>query len=55
MRLAEFLIGIIYLAIVYSLVRPGSPAAGAVKTISNTLIAVVGSATGSNTLGGITS
>lgn len=49
----EVLIGIIYLAIVYSLVRPGSPAAATVKTVSNALIGVVGSATGYNQFGGI--
>lgn len=42
----EFLIGVIYLAILYSLVRPGSPAAGTVKTITDALVGIVGSATG---------
>lgn len=46
MRLGDFLIGIVYLAMLFVLVRPGSPAAGAVKNISNTLIWIVGSATG---------
>lgn len=44
--LGEFLIGSIYLAIVYALVRPGSPAAGVVQTVGNALVSVVGSATG---------
>lgn len=50
----EVLIGVIYLAIVYALVRPGSPAAGAVQTISNLMIGVVGNVTGYNNVGGIT-
>ena len=50
----ELLIGVIYIAIVYALVRPGSPAAGAVTTISNLMIGLVGSVTGSNNFGGIT-
>lgn len=41
-----FLIGVIYVAILYALVRPGSPAAGAVNTVSNALAAVVATATG---------
>lgn len=45
--LGDFLVGIIFVAIVYSLVRPGSPASGIVQVISNALIAVVGTATGS--------
>lgn len=44
--LSEYLVGAIYLAIVYSLVRPGSPAAGVVQTVSNALVAVVSTATG---------
>ena len=44
--IGSFLVGALYLAIVYALVRPGSPAAGIVKTISDALIGVVGSATG---------
>lgn len=49
----QFLIGVIYLAIVYTLVRPGSPAATVIKTTSNALVGVVGSTTGYNTFGGI--
>lgn len=49
----EVLIGVIYVAIVFSLVRPGSPAATVVQTVSNALVGVVGSATGYNQFGGI--
>lgn len=49
---AEVLIGVIYLAIVYVLVRPGSPAATAVKTITGALVGVVGSVTGYSQVGG---
>lgn len=49
----EVLIGVIYLAIVFTVVRPGSPAASVVKTTSNALIGVVGSTTGYNTFGGV--
>jgi hypothetical protein len=52
--LAEFLVGVVYLAIVYSLVRPGSPAAATIKVISTTLVDIVGSATGYNQIGAIT-
>jgi len=43
-----FVVGVIYLAILYALVRPGSPAAAVVQTISSAMVAVVGSATGYN-------
>lgn len=43
----EFLTAVLYLAILYVLVRPGSPAAGVIKSIFATLVAVVGEATGS--------
>jgi xanthosine utilization system XapX-like protein len=49
----EFLVGVIYIAIIYALVRPTSPAAGVVQTISDAMVGVVGSATGYNQLGGI--
>lgn len=52
--LTEFLVGVLFLAIIYSLVRPGSPAANVVQTISTALVAVVGSATGYNQSGGPT-
>jgi hypothetical protein len=44
----EVVVGAVYLAILYALVRPGSPASAVVKTISSALVAVVGSATGYN-------
>lgn len=44
--IADFIAGAVFLAIVFALVRPGSPAAGVVKTVSDALIGVVGSATG---------
>lgn len=47
--IGEFITGVLFLAIVYSLVRPGSQAANAVKTISQVMIDVVGAATGANT------
>ena len=50
----EFLIGAIYVAIVYSLVRPGSPATSVITTITQALTGVIGSATGSNTIGSLT-
>lgn len=49
----EVLIGIIYLAIVFALVRPGSPAAAVVKIVSNALIGIVGSVTGYNQIGAV--
>lgn len=51
--LGEFLIGVLYLAIVYALVRPGSPAATVVHTISDALIGVVANVTGYSELGGL--
>ncbi len=42
----EFVIGSVYVAIIYTLVRPGSPAADVVKTVSDALVGVVTSATG---------
>ena len=53
--LPEFLTGILYLAILYVLVRPGSPGANIIKTLFSTLVAVVGEATGSSALGGSSS
>lgn len=44
--IGEFIVGALYLAVVYALVRPGSPAADTVKTVSDALIGVVGNATG---------
>lgn len=44
--LGTFVIGVIYLAIVAALVRPGSPAAGVVKTLSDAATGVVAAATG---------
>jgi xanthosine utilization system XapX-like protein len=49
--ITDFIVGAIYVAIIYSMVRPHSPAAGAVKNISDALIGVVGSATGYNQIG----
>lgn len=51
--IGEFLIGVVYLAIIYSLVRPDSPASGVVKTVSNALIGLVGTVTGYTQVGGI--
>lgn len=42
----EVLIGALYLAIVFAVVRPGSPAASAVSQISNALVGVVQTVTG---------
>lgn len=44
--IAEILIGVLYLAIVFSLVRPTSPAAGVIKTVGDALTGVVGAVTG---------
>lgn len=49
--LGELFIGIIFLAILFSLVRPYSPAASVVQIVSSALVAVVGSATGYNQAG----
>lgn len=46
LRLWDALTGIVIVGIIYSLVRPGSPAAAAVADIGTALIAVVGAATG---------
>lgn len=48
----QVITAVVYLAIVYALVRPGSPAAGAVQNLANAIVAVVGSATGYNESGG---
>lgn len=44
--LTDFIVGVIYLAIIYALVRPSSPAASVVAFVSGALVAVVRSATG---------
>lgn len=49
----EFITGVIFVAIIYSLVRPGSPASTAIENIFKAMVAVVGSATGYNTFGDI--
>lgn len=49
--ITELIVGAVYVAIVYSLVRPSSPAASVIQTISQALIGVVGSATGYNQIG----
>lgn len=46
LRLWDALTGIIIVAIIYSLVRPGSQAATAVADVSTALVAIVGAATG---------
>lgn len=51
--ITEFVVGIIFVAIVYSLVRPGSPAAEAINNIFKAMVAVVGSASGYNTTGDV--
>lgn len=51
-ELGAFIVGALYLAILYSLVRPGSPGADLVKTISDALVGVVGNATGYYQTGG---
>lgn len=50
----EFLIGAVYVAIVYSLVRPGSPAASVIKTVSSAMVGIVGTVTGYTQVGGLT-
>jgi hypothetical protein len=52
--IGEFAAGALYLAVVYALVRPGSPAAAVVRTVTDALTGIVGSATGYNQAGGIT-
>jgi hypothetical protein len=46
LRLWDYLTGVILVAIIYSLVRPGSQASAAVGDVSTALIALVGAATG---------
>lgn len=43
------LLGVIYLAILYALVKPGSPGASGVTVLSNALASLVATATGSTT------
>ena len=50
--LGEFAVGVLYIAILYALVRPGSPAAAVVKTVSEALVGVIGNATGYSQTGG---
>lgn len=45
--IGAFLVGIIYLAILYLLVKPGSDGATAIKTVSTALADLVKTATGS--------
>jgi hypothetical protein len=47
--IVDVLILVVYLGILYGAVRPSSPAAGAVKTVSSGLIALVGTVTGFDT------
>lgn len=42
----EWIAGIILLAVLFMLVRPGAPAAGAIRDVSNTLATLIGTATG---------
>lgn len=51
--IGEVLIGVVYLAIVFTLVRPTSPAAGVIQTLGTALTGVVGSVTGYNQIGAI--
>lgn len=46
LRLYDFLVGVILLAILYGLARPGSRAAAAIADVSAALIALVSAATG---------
>lgn len=45
-NLVFFITGCIYIAILYVLVRPNSPGAAAVKTVSDALVTVVKNASG---------
>ncbi len=42
----DFVIGAIYVAIVYTLVRPNSPAAATIKVVSSAMTGLVRSTTG---------
>lgn len=44
--IGELLIGVVYLAIVFSLVRPQSPASGIIENVTNALVGLVGVVTG---------
>lgn len=44
--LVEVIVGSIYLAIIYTLVRPSSPSTAVIKALSNALIGVVQQTTG---------
>lgn len=46
MRISDILYYLIILAIIYTLVRPGSPAAAAVKALADASVGAVGAATG---------
>lgn len=45
-NLWDLIAGAFLLAIIFMLVRPGSPAAAAVKDVSDTLTSLIGTATG---------
>lgn len=47
--IGDVIIGAVYLAILYSLVRPGSKSAALIADISKVLISVVGATTGYDT------
>lgn len=46
LRLWDFLTGVILLAILYGLARPGSKAATAIADVTTAMVALVGAATG---------
>ncbi|HEY6275596.1 MAG TPA: hypothetical protein VIX86_04620 [Streptosporangiaceae bacterium] len=51
-HLTSALVGVLILATLFMLVRPGSPALSAVKAVSDALGALVGAATGFTQTGG---
>lgn len=42
----ELFIGAVYVAILFSLVRPGAPSSGLITSVSSALIGLVGTVTG---------
>jgi hypothetical protein len=51
--IGEILVGVIYIAILMSLVRPQSKGVALIQSIENLIIGLVGSVTGYNDFGGI--
>lgn len=44
--IGEVFIGAVYVAILFSLVRPGAPSSGLISSVSSALVGLVGTVTG---------